>query len=94
MLIGHLGECMKLDKLEVLDAEISQITERIELARKGQGFSVVLMLSYGMLVSLGQLSFKGYVFGAIVVVALGLFVWSHLMAKELSLKFKESEGCL
>lgn len=85
---------MELDKLEVLDAEISKITERIELARKGQGLSVVLILAYGMLVSLGQFQFNGLVFGTIVVVALGLFVWVHLMARELSLKFKECEGYL
>ncbi|WP_180099640.1 hypothetical protein [Acinetobacter sp. YH12153] len=85
---------MELDKLEVLDAEISQINERIELARKGQGLSVVLILAYGMLVSLGQFQFNGLVFGTIVVVALGLFVWVHLMARELSVKFKECEGYL
>lgn len=85
---------MESDKLEVLDAEISQINERIELARKGQGLSVVLILAYGMLVSLGQFQFNGLVFGTIVVVALGLFVWVHLMARELSVKFKECEGCL
>ncbi|QIC72045.1 MULTISPECIES: hypothetical protein [Acinetobacter] len=85
---------MELDKLEVLDAEISQINERIEYARKGQGLSVVLMLAYGMLVSLGQFQFNGLVFGSIVAVALGLFAWVHIMARELSLKFNECEGYL
>ncbi len=85
---------MESDKLEVLDAEITQINERIELARKGQGLIVILLLAYGMLVSLGQFQFNELVFGIIVAVALGLFAWVHLMARELSVKFKECEGCL
>lgn len=95
MCLKNVGESvMELNKLELLDAEITQINERCDLARKGQGWIVILILAYGMMVSLGQFQFNGLVFGIIVAITLGLFVWVHLMARELSEKFKECEGCM
>lgn len=85
---------MQLCQLERLDAEISQLNERCALARKGQGWSVVLLLAYGMLVSLGQFKFNGMLFGLILVVALGSFIWVHLMTREISKKLRECEGYL
>lgn len=85
---------MELEKIERLEVEITQLNERSNLIRKGQVLSIVLLLLYGMLVSIGPYQFNGMLFTVILFLALGSSIWVHLIVDKVSKKLRECEGYL
>lgn len=80
---------MELERLKVLDVQIAQLNNHLGLIKRFQGWTVVLILLYGVLVSSGYMGFKGYLFGSLVALAIGLFMFSFVVARKISIKFRD-----